>query len=205
MDQIDAVIFDLGNVLVASDGGRAMDRLAARTGKTRQGVNDYLSGTPYARDHCLGKLSKERFFATVSKDLGFDGPCEEFALIWSDIFTPIEPMVALAESLKGRVRRLILSNTDPFHIDYELKRFPFLNDFDGHVFSFEVGLLKPDPAIYQHTLTKYGLTASRTVFLDDVAAYVEGARRVGIQTIHFQNPDQARIELAKLGVEGGSR
>jgi FMN phosphatase YigB (HAD superfamily) len=197
---IDAVVFDLGNVLLAVDGGRAKERLAVRTGKTRQQIDKYLSGTLYTHELAVGKLPKIRFFHTVAKNLGFDGSYGEFALIWSDIFTPIEPMIALAESLKARVRRLVLSNTDPIHIDYEFEHYPFLNDFDGHVFSFEVGLLKPDAAIYQHTLAKYELTAERTVFLDDVAAYVEGARRVGMQAIRFQNPDQARAELAKLGV-----
>jgi putative hydrolase of the HAD superfamily len=148
----------------------------------------------------VGRLSKRRFFDTVAKDLGFNGSYGEFASIWSDTATPIEPMIALAQSLRGQVLRLVLSNTNPIHIDYVLEHYPFLKDLDGHVFSFEVGLLKPDPAIYQLVLTKYGLMAPRTVFLDDKPAYVEGARRVGMQTIHFQNPDQARAELANLGV-----
>ena len=200
MNGIDAVIFDIGNVLLASDGARAFARMAARTGKTPQQIQEYLSSTPHAHELALGKLSKMRFFHTVAKDLVFDGPYEEFALIWSDIFTPIEPMIALAESLKTRVPRLLLSNTDPIHVDYHLQHFPFLNEFDAHVFSHEVGLLKPDAAIYQHTLTKYGLTAGRTVFFDDVAAYAEAARRVGMIGIQYLNPEQARAELTKLGV-----
>ena len=200
MSGIDAVIFDLGNVLVATDGARIKGRLAVRTGKTSQEIDEYFSNTPYVRDLQLGKLSGTDFFHTVARNLEFNGSYDEFAQIWSDAFSPIEPMIALAAALKTRVRRFVLSNTDPIHIEFELVHFPFLNDFDGHVFSFEVGLLKPDAAIYQHALTKYGLTAARTVFLDDVAAYVEGARRVGMQAIHFQDPDQARAELAKLGV-----
>ena len=145
-------------------------------------------------------LDGTRFFHTVAKDLAFDGTYDEFALMWSDIFTPIEPMVALAESLKTRVPRLLLSNTNAIHVDYVLEHYPFLNDFDAHVFSHEVGYLKPDAAIYQHALTKYGLTAGRTVFLDDIASNAEAARRVGMQAIHYQNPDQARAELTKLGV-----
>ena len=200
MNGIDAVIFDLGNVLLAFDESRAVDRLAARTGKTRQQINEYARGTPHMTELALGKVTKLRFFHTVAKDLAFDGTYQEFALLWSDIFTPIEPMVALAESLKNRLPRLILSNTNAIHMDYVFEHYPFLQDFDAHVLSHEVGLLKPDPAIFQRALRTSGLTAARTVFLDDIAANAEAARQAGMQAIHFQNSDQARSELTKLGV-----
>ncbi len=200
MNGIDAVVFDLGNVLIAVDERRAMERMAARTGKTRQQIGEYIRGTPHEHELALGKLSKKQFFHTVATDLGFDGPYDEFALIWSEVFTPIEPMIALAESLKTRVPRLLLSNTNAIHMDYIFEHYAFLHDFDAHVLSHEVGMLKPDAAIYRYTLEKYGLAGERTVFLDDLATNVEGARRVGMQAIHFQNPDQARAELTKLGV-----
>jgi putative hydrolase of the HAD superfamily len=200
MSGMEAVIFDLGNVLIAVDEPRAVARMAARTGKTPQQIDEYVRGTPYAHELALGKITKHRFFRTVANDLGFDGSYEEFALIWSEVFTPIEPMIALAESLKTRLPRLVLSNTNAIHMDYIFEHYTFLDDFDAHVFSHEVGLLKPDAAIYQHALQKYGLAAERTAFVDDLTANVEAARRVGLQAIHFQNPDQTRAELTKLGV-----
>ena len=200
MNGIDAVIFDLGNVLLAFDESRAVERLAACTGKTRQQIDEYARGTPHITELALGKVTKLRFFHTVAKDLAFDGTYQEFALLWSDIFTPIDPMIALAESLKNRLPRLLLSNTNAIHMDYVFEHYPFLQDFDAHVLSHEVGLLKPDPAIYQRTLRTSGLTASHAVFIDDIAANAEAARQVGMQAIHFQNSDQARAELTKLGV-----
>ena len=200
MNGIEAIIFDMGNVLLAFDDARAAEQIASRTGKTRQEIEEYGRSTPYGHELALGKLSKKQFFHTVAKDLAFDGSYDEFALLWSDIFTPIEPMVALAESLKTRVPRLLLSNTNAIHIEFVLDRYPFLNDFDAHVFSHEVGSLKPDAAIYQHAVSKYGLTAARTVFLDDIAANAEAARRVGMIGIQYLSPEQARAELTKLGV-----
>jgi putative hydrolase of the HAD superfamily len=200
MNEINAVIFDLGNVLVAVDEGRAADRLAARTGKTRQQIIEYAYSTPHATNLALGKLTREQFFKTVAHDLAFDGTYAEFAAIWAEIFTPIEPMIALAGSLKNRVRRLILSNTNAIHMDYIFERYAFLRDFDTLVLSHEVGLLKPDPAIYKHTVEKHGLLAARAVFIDDMAVNVEGARNVGLQAIQFHNADQTRAELTKLGL-----
>ncbi len=200
MNGIDAIVFDLGNTLLAFDESRAVKRLAARTGKTPQQINEYARSTPYVTELALGKITKLRFFYTVARDLEFEGTYEEFALIWSEIFTPIEPMMALAQSLKHRLPRLILSNTNGIHMDYVFEHYPFLLEFDGHVLSHEVGLLKPDPAIFQYAVKTYGLTPARTVFLDDIAANAEAARHAGMQAIHFQNSDQARAELTKLGV-----
>ncbi len=200
MNGIEGIVFDLGNVLLAYDEGIAAERLAARTGRTRQQIDEYARGTPYAVELTLGRISKEQFFQTVAADLAFDGTYEEFALIWSNIFTPIEPMIALAESLQGRLPRLVLSNTNAIHVDYIRERYPFVNGFEGQVFSHEVGLLKPDAAIYRQALGEHGLTAGRTIFLDDTAINVEGARRVGMQAIQFRDAGQARAELTKLGV-----
>ena len=200
MNDIDAVIFDLGNVLLAVDEGRAADRLAKRTGKSRQQIDEYARGTPHAMNLALGKLTRQQFFETVASDLTFGGTYEEFASIWAEIFTPIEPMIALAQSLKNRVRRLVLSNTNAIHMDYIFERFRFLDDFDALILSHEVGLLKPDAAIYKLALKKHGLVAVRTVFIDDMPINVEGARQVGLQAIQFQNADQTRAELTKLGL-----
>jgi glucose-1-phosphatase len=200
MSGIDAIIFDLGGVLVHVDEARALERFAARTGRAAADISDYFRRTPHATEFALGKLTRRAFYRVVAKDLEFDGSYEEFAQLWSEIFSPIEPMVALAESFKTRLPRVILSNTNPLHIDHIIEHYPWINDFAAQVLSYEVGLLKPDAAIYELTLRQCGLEAARAVFIDDLAANVEAARRVGIQGIQYQNVDQVRAELTKLGV-----
>ena len=120
--------------------------------------------------------------------------------MWSDMFAENRPMLALAAALKGRLPRVILSNTNAVHMQYVLRAFPGVRDFDGHVFSHEVGLEKPDPRVYLYTLQRHGLTATRTVFIDDVIANVEGAVAVGLRAIHYQSYVQTRQELVNLGL-----
>jgi HAD superfamily hydrolase (TIGR01509 family) len=200
MSDIDAVIFDLGNVLLKFDETIARDRLAARTGKTPQEIETYFRTTPHATHLALGKITGQRFYRTVAKDLGFEGDYEEFAWIWSDIFEPIEPMLDLAESLATRLPRVLLSNTNAIHVKHIVKRFPMLVEFDDQVLSHEVGLLKPDRAIYELALKRCGLEAGRTLFIDDIHANVEGARAVGMLGLQFADAGQVRQELTKLGV-----
>jgi len=200
MSALEAVVFDLGNVLLFFDWQVAADRMCARTGRPRREVDHYFMTTPFAARLERGEMSGREFFETVAPDLGFEGTYEEFAVIWSDIFSPNDPMIDLARRLKGRVRRFILSNTNPIHMDFVFQRFPFTREFEGHVFSYEVGAMKPEARIYEFLLKTMGMEAGRAAFIDDVRANVETARAVGLHGIHYGNPDQVRQELTKLGI-----
>ncbi|MBM3860424.1 MAG: HAD family phosphatase [Verrucomicrobia bacterium] len=199
---MEAVIFDLGNVLLPFNWGLAAERFALRTGRSLREVDDYIVTTPFLNDLTLGRIAKDEYFHVVAKDFEFDGSYEEFAVIWSDIFTTDDEMIALASRLKGRCRRYILSNTSAIHMDFIFARYPFMHTFDGYILSHEVGLLKPDRRIYEVTLQRFGLTASEAVFIDDILANVEGARAVGIHGIHHRNAQGTREELTKLGIAG---
>ena len=200
MKTIDTVIFDLGNVLLLYDWQIAANRLCARVGKPRQEIDHYFMTTPFAAQLEQGEISKQDFFTRISRDMKFDGTYEEFALIWSDIFTPNEPMIALSQQLRGRVRRYVLSNTNEIHMDFISERYPFLRDFDGRVYSHEVRSMKPDARIYEFLLKTFGVEAGCAVFIDDILANIEGARAMGLHGIHYQGPEQVRQELTKLGV-----
>jgi len=199
---MDAIIFDLGNVLLPFNWDLAADKFCARTGRSRRELDDYMVTMPFAHELSLGLKTKEEFYRLMAQDFGFDGDYEEFALIWSDIFTGDEAMIALAAQLKGRYRRFILSNTNPIHMDFILARYPFMQTFEGLILSHEVGLLKPDRRIYELTLERFGLEAAQSVFIDDILANVEGAQAVGIHGIHHTDARRTREELTKLGIAG---
>jgi putative hydrolase of the HAD superfamily len=200
MTGVDAVVFDLGNVLISVNEQRSLERFAARTGKSPAAIQAYFYTTPHATELSLGKITKRQFYRTVSRDLGFDGDYDELALIWSDIFDPIPEMIKLAQSLAMRRPRLILSNTNVIHADFFLERYPWINEFDAVILSHEVGLLKPDAAIYRLAVQRAGLPAERVLFIDDLSANVHGAQAAGLQAIQHVSTEQTRAELTKLGV-----
>jgi glucose-1-phosphatase len=200
MSGIDAIVFDLGNVLLAFDETIARDRMAARIGKTPGEVEAYFRSTPHVMLLSLGKLPARQFYRTAAKDLGFAGEYEEFALIFSDIFTPIQPMLDLAAGLAQRLPRMILSNTNVLHMEFVHERFPAIQEFDDTILSHEVGLLKPDRAIFELAARRSGFEAGRMLFIDDIAANVEGARGAGMQALRFEGYEALRQELTKLGI-----
>ncbi len=78
-------------------------------------------------------------------------------------------------------------------------RFPFLDRFRGVIVSAHERLLKPDPAIFELLLSRYGLKAKECLFIDDSAANVAGARDVGMAAHHFK--DAAGLEHALIAYD----
>ena len=78
-------------------------------------------------------------------------------------------------------------------------RYDFWGLFSGAVISSRVGHCKPEPEIYEHLLTTYGLDPLQTVFIDDVEANVDAAAAFGILAIRFESVAQCETELRRLG------
>jgi HAD superfamily hydrolase (TIGR01509 family) len=76
--------------------------------------------------------------------------------------------------------------------------YPIIDNFDGIVISAEVGVMKPAPKIYRLAAESVGVEAAEALFVDDVMANVEGARAVGMEAVHFTNPELARQQLIEF-------
>jgi 2-haloacid dehalogenase len=84
------------------------------------------------------------------------------------------------------------------------ERFPFLRWFDGTVVSGFEGVAKPDARVFELLLARFGLEASKTLFVDDSRTNVEAAHAVGMQAIQFESPAQLREWLRGAGLLDGA-
>src|ERR1700757_664675 len=89
---------------------------------------------------------------------------------------------------------------DPNPYPPTFERFEFLRWFRGVLVSGEVGVIKPDPRLFELLLERFAIDPKRAVYIDDVAANVDAARPFGIHTVHFTTPNALRAELAELGL-----
>jgi putative hydrolase of the HAD superfamily len=120
-----------------------------------------------------------------------------------DHLQPLADTVAWLHELKAAGHRLFFLSNMPAPFADELeRRHDFLQLFEGGVFSGRLGLSKPDAAIFHHVLNQFGLTAERTVFLDDFTANIDAARSLGFQAVQFEHRAQAQAELERVGVLG---
>ena len=120
---------------------------------------------------------------------------------WYELTGPVEGMEELARDLAERGYPLyLLSNTSRAFHEFRV-RIPALRYFSGEYISADHGLLKPDPAIFSDFLREFGLAAEESLFIDDWAPNIEGARSAGMDGIVFDgSADSLRKELAARGL-----
>jgi FMN phosphatase YigB (HAD superfamily) len=195
---IDAVLLDLGNVLVFHDNDYLVAQLAARGSRT---VAEVAAALAPVWDLCnTGRLAGEALRTAVASAAGAPLDDDAFAAVWSCHFTVHEPVLPLVEALLGRVKLILVSNTNAPHITALRPRLPILERFDSLVLSHEIGIAKPNPAIFAEALRRAGTRADRAVFFDDVPAYVEAARAAGLRAEVFTDAATFRTQLTALGL-----
>ena len=115
---------------------------------------------------------------------------------------PIAGTVALLKKLVDHpdYRVVALTNWSAETFPIALARFDFLHWFEGIVVSGTEQTRKPFPEIYQTTLERFSLEAPASLFIDDNARNIAAAAALGIQTIHFKNPDQLKTDLRTKGI-----
>jgi len=95
---------------------------------------------------------------------------------------------------------VLLSNTNDIHFQMIRRSYPLLDHFDHFVLSYQVGVLKPSPRIYEEAVARAGCRAEECFFTDDVVPYVEGARQAGLDAVRFESYPQLVCELRSRGV-----
>ena len=109
-------------------------------------------------------------------------------------------MAPILKKLKKHYPLYLISNTNQLHFDYVKKKFRILKYFDRVFPSHEVGHRKPESKIYKKVLKKIKLAANKTIFIDDVPKFVQGAKKVGMHAVRFRNPEKLIRDLRKLGI-----
>jgi HAD superfamily hydrolase (TIGR01509 family) len=79
--------------------------------------------------------------------------------------------------------------------------YSFFEFFPTRIYSCAVSASKPNPLIYKEALRALKVQADEALYIDDIAAYVESAKRLGMAGIQFQSPAQLTSDLKSLGVE----
>jgi putative hydrolase of the HAD superfamily len=200
---IRAVISDLGRVVLWFDNGIFLRKLAARAGRPFDEVKAAVHGDlELIRRFDGGVVTPPGFHARVMELVDADLPYDEFYEIYNDIFSVNAPAVKVLARVKAAgFKTLLLSNTDPERFGFVLSRFPEIGLFDGFVLSYELKLLKPDPAIYLAAARLGGCDPHECVFIDDMEENVKGAIEAGLAGVHYRPETDLAVELKKLGLE----
>jgi putative hydrolase of the HAD superfamily len=207
---IEAVLLDLGNVVILSDNARAAARLAehSRCGVSADAIGEMIGARGLGVDFETGRLAPRDFFRAVAERACLDVDFDRFVDIWAEIFD--EPDAGETLELLRAVARAVplyaASNTDPVHVDCVRERYPeYLAVFRRLFLSYELGLAKPDVRFFARVAEAVGVAPARTYFTDDLVENVSAARAAGMTADVYRGPGWLARRLEGLGVPLGGR
>jgi len=184
---MDAYLFDLGNVIAGFDHWIFCRRLARQGSPLsaeeihrivfREGFNDRFE---------TGDLGGEAFYEQLKDRLELSAGPDRFRRIWCEIFWENPGMGALLSTLATRARLVLVSNTNPWHLEYVRERTRLLEPFHRLVVSHEIRVRKPDPGFFRAALDAAGSPPQRCLYFDDMEENVQAAARLGIPSVHFR-------------------
>jgi len=200
-----AIIFDYGKVLSALPDAESHTNLVTATGLDDAAFEDHYWAHRHAYD--AGELNSQTYWEKIAADAGFPlndelrrTLIEQDSRMWGNLN---QPMVDWAQKLLASGMRVgVLSNMGDATRDHLLREHAWLRTFHHLTWSCELLIAKPDPAIYQHTLDKLGVTADEAIFIDDIQRNIDAAKTLGIDGILFTGVDQLRTDLAARNLQG---
>jgi len=193
------VVFDLGKVLVDFDYSIAARKIAARSAMPLDGINSFIGSSNVTVKYELGLVTRREFFEQARQAIRFRGTFEEFSAFFADIFTAIPPMIELHADLRRRgVPTYIFSNTNDLAVEHIRRNFPFFKNFDGYIFSCEIGAMKPHAKIYEALEKLAGRRGADIVYLDDRPENVAAGAARGWGTILHETPEKTRATVEKF-------
>ena len=196
-----AVVFDLGKVLVDFDYSIAARRIAARGTMPIGGIAQYVNQSSVFVRYETGNVTTEQFYEEVRRVTGFRGDLAEFSDCFADIFVAIEPMVQLQAALRRKgLGAYVFSNTNELAAEHIKRNFPFYTNFDGHILSYEHGVMKPDAKLYEVVESESGRQKAELLYLDDRPENVAAGAARGWQVILHETSEKSLAAVRKLGL-----
>ncbi len=199
---MDAVVFDLGGVLIDWDPRYLYKTLFNGDEAAMERFLETVCPADWNRQMDAGKPFAE---AVAERQALFPEHAHLIAQWHSDWEVMLKDAIPdtlqiLTELRERDVRLYALTNWSAETFPLARARFPFLEWFEHIVVSGEVKLAKPDPRIFELTLARCQLNPHATVYIDDLAHNVDAARALGMTALHFEQPAQLREDLQALGL-----
>lgn len=202
------LVFDIGGVVVRWQPQTLVQALlpalAPDVRRAQALVGDIFQGFALDSDWAdfdRGVVAPAALAARLAARTGYPLPAMQ-ALIDAipDHLVPMPESLDLLARLRAAGHRLtLLSNMPPPYIDHLLARHACFADFDAGVFSGHIGLIKPEPAMFDHARQALALDLQHTLFIDDNPANTGAAQALGWQALHFENAAQCEAVLRRDG------
>lgn len=200
--EIDTVVFDVGNVLIRWDPNILFDKIMPSADEKRWFL-DNVCTNEWNAEQDRGRSWEAGINELLAKFPEQEENIRAYSERWHEMVPgPIDGSVPLLRELKDkRIPLYSITNFSDEKFAEAQQRFPFLKDsFRDIVVSAHEKILKPSPRIYEILIERNNLEPSQTVFIDDSPANVEGAERIGMHALHFKDAATLRRDLRDHGL-----
>jgi epoxide hydrolase-like predicted phosphatase len=195
---IRAVIWDLGGVLLRTHDHSGRERWEQRLGLAPRELEAIVFGCDMSRQAFVGRAEVEDIWRAVADQLGV--PEHDRAPLEQDFWSgdQIEHgLVSFIRQLRPAYKTGLISNAwKPLR--KLMEEWKIADAFDHLTISAEIGIAKPDPRIYAHSLKALQVLPQQAIFVDDFKENIAAARQFGLHTVHFKDPQQAIAEVKDL-------
>ena len=195
----DALLFDLGGVVVEIDFDRMFARWARHAGVDPAAIRARFSFDEFYARHERGEISAGEYFASLRSSLGIDLSDDQFVDGWGTIYVGEIPGVPeLLRALKDEFPLYAFTNSNPTHMRVCAGTFAeTLGHFRRVFVSSDLGVRKPEREAFARIATAIGVPLDRILFFDDTAENVRGALAAGLQAVHIDPTQNVAAAIAE--------
>jgi len=197
---IKVIIFDLGNVIVFVDHMEICESIS-RWGGSQQDIYQYIFMEGIEEEFDRGALTAHGFFTKLQTRFDLNLDFNHFKHIWSSGFIPNAEIFPVVKSLKSQYRLCLLSNTNQIHFETIQRDMPILSEFEAFFLSFQIGVRKPDPAIFRQVLEYVKVMPEECIYIDDIESFIDAATSLGMNGIVFRNVPDLIKRLGAMGID----
>jgi epoxide hydrolase-like predicted phosphatase len=198
-EKIRATIWDLGGVILRTEDHRYREKWEKRLGLEDRGLDKLIFRNKVSQLASIGQASVSDIWESIREELNLSD--EDLEQMREDFFAHDridEYLLAYIRRLHGPYKTGMITNAWPDVRHWIENEWKIADAFDSILISAEVGIVKPDPAIYTLSLQALDVQPDEAIFIDDFIENIEGAKSAGMHVIHFQDSEEVRVELNKI-------
>ena len=195
-----AILMDLGKVLIDFDfsaGYRALEEFCPYP---EAEIRRRVTATDLAARFETVLMEPRDFCAQFCAQLELKVDYDRFCAIWNSIFSGVLVPESMIEGLARRYRLVLVSNTNRIHFEMVRRQYPVLRHFHHMALSYQVKAMKPRPEIFLEAVRLAGCRAGECFYADDIPAFTEAARKLGIDAVAFESVAQLSTEMRRRGI-----
>lgn len=203
MQQIKAIFFDLGNVIVRFDATILEKEYAPYSKVDSSKFVDYILDSDNVNRYMEGKLTSSQFYSKTCRLFKMKIGFNEFYRIWNSIFYPYPEMEEIVKTIRKKymgIKLILISNTNEMHYEFLKREYKILGLMDASIVSHKIGRQKPHPDIFTRALKAAGTKSKETFYTDDRPELIDAARVMGIRAFTFTDPGNLRKQLSKYEI-----